>query len=176
MLLHLPSFVSPLEVSSRASQWIPTKVPFHFIFPKEDPSLAAVLVFRHKEQVQNEGPDLAVMLGSTSESGVGVSAIVIQAGLGSSLADFEGSFKPQVPGCHMLLDSNQVRVDIESRIIGRLKEYLVDINIDTDYSPRYSSPLDEIGWQIANGAPEPMRRVMGLRSLWPQTKHKEKDK
>lgn len=75
----------------------------------------------------------------------------------------------------MPLDERLVRVDVESRVNGVMKEYLVDIEIETYYSLRYLSRLDEIGAQIVNGAPEPVRaKVLGLNFLLPQMKHKEK--
>lgn len=106
---------------------------------------------------------------------MGVSAIALPEGVKLSFDEFEAAFVPRVPGGLMPLDGRQVRVDVESRVNDGMKEYLVDIVIETSYSLRYSSRLDEIRAQIVNGAPEPVRaKVLGLSFLLLQMKHEEK--
>jgi hypothetical protein len=61
-----------------------------------------------------------------------------------TFADLERTFNPRTPGGWLVLEDKRVRVHIESGV----KEYLVDIDIEPNPAPEYSSRSEVIGSEI----------------------------
>lgn len=118
------SKIAPAGVSSR---WAGNKNST-FKICKEPGRLAGALLLEH-----TDGEILVILLGSTTEFGVGFEAASLSDIGCFELSKFQKSFNPRSLGTNIVLENHQVRVNAEPWIIEGVKYYLVDIVVEAIY-------------------------------------------
>lgn len=89
-----------------------------------------------------DGERLVILLGSTTEFGVGFEAASLFDIECFDLEEFKKSFNPRALGTNVVLENHQVRVSGETWIIEGVKYYMVDIVVEAIYHP--TNPIDVI--------------------------------
>ena len=118
------SKIAPLRVSSK---WT-GKFDSAFKINKGAGRLAGALLL---ERI--DGERLVILLGSTTEFGVGFEAASLFDIERFDLEKFQKSFNPRALGTNIVLENHQVRVSAETRIIEGVKYYMVDIIVEAIY-------------------------------------------
>lgn len=127
------SKIAPLRVSSR---WT-GRFDSVFRINKVAGRLAGALLL---ERI--DGERLVILLGSTTEFGVGFEAASLFDIECFDLEKFTKSFNPRALGTNIVLENHQVRVSAETRIIEGVKYYMVDIVVEAIYHS--TNPIDMI--------------------------------
>ncbi len=127
------SKIAPLRVSSR---WT-GRFDSAFKINKVAGRLAGALLL---ERI--DGERLVILLGSTTEFGVGFEAASLFDTECLDLEKFKKSFNPRALGTNIVLENHQVRVSAETWIIEGVKYYMVDIVVEAIYHP--TNPIDVI--------------------------------
>lgn len=127
------SKIAPLRVSSK---WT-GRFDSVFKINKVAGRLAGALLL---ERI--DGERLVILLGSTTEFGVGFEAASLFDIEWLDLEKFKKSFNPRALGTNIVLENHQVRVSAETRIIEGVKYYMVDIVVEAIYHS--TNPIDMI--------------------------------
>lgn len=133
----LDSAPKPVWISQR---WPPADKPRTFEITKGGSNLAAALLLE-----RHDGERLVILLGSTTDFGVGFQVPSISDITISDITDYEqlkGSFRPQKAGKPVVMKYHEVSVRFDPQIHHGVKYYMVDISVKAIY-PKVN-PIDVI--------------------------------
>lgn len=116
---------SPAGLALMNWSWVPKGLESAFKVPKQKNSLAAVVVFKRKDDTL-----FTILLGSRSHIGDVAACVIDGCDKRRTFGDWEQLFNPQPLGAAIELESESVRVDIKSRIVYGNKYFFVDIRVE----------------------------------------------
>ena len=130
-----PSVKSDPKSVLISQRWPPNRNPRTFEISKGGSNLAGALLLE-----RSDGERLVILLGSTTDLGVGFQVASIRA-----ITDYEqlkSSFRPQEAGTTMVLRDHEVCVSFDPQIHHGVKYYMVDIFVKAIYPE--ANPIDVI--------------------------------
>ena len=137
---HPPSLNSAPKPVLISQRWPPASNPRTFEISKGGSNLAgALLLERH------DGERLVILLGSTTDFGVGFQVPSVSDITVSDITDYEElkrSFRPQKAGRPVVMKYHEVRVSFDPQIHHGVKYYMVDIFVEAIYPE--ANPIDVI--------------------------------
>ena len=143
--------------TSHARRWVPQRTPSSFKIRKGAGRLSAALLFRRTSDEEK----FVLMLGSTTNLGVGFDAMEYSKAQLDSLERIEEHFCPQPPQSSLPMEFHRAQVSASPHLEGGAKVYVVDISIEAIKKERPLAAIIETAKILME--PEPIKN---RRKIW----------